>query len=926
MHSPALPSAPDAARLPTDLTADVLLQVGWLTRPLAHPLPPGADRVAFVPLIRWLMMSLTPAVTVAEGASAAFWRAEGQPPQGLPPSGLRVRLIDHLDCAAALPDSDADLTLWLLPPNGALVGEGIAFEVPGAGQLCLEGTLPPALAQLDAVRRAQLSALFTILGNGMQPGGGAAVAAQLRRRLEELQADREEERRRFDRTLGDLYASHSWRLTAPLRFLLGGSARHRVKHWLRANMLALPFGAKLLALRRAIVQRHGGAEGAPDLLRAKAAFRAQTAAALEAFLHTDAPLILPRAEAPEVSIVLVLWNQAELTYACLKALAAETAIPFEVVIVDNASADATHRLLARVVGATCVMNEANLGFLHAVNQAVPQCRAPRVLLLNNDAVMRPGSLAAAMATLDSAADIGAVGGRIILPNGRLQEAGSIVWRDGSCAGYGRDLPPEAGEAMFRRDVDYASGAFLLFRRQIFLELGGFDPLFAPAYYEETDFCLRLWQHGLRVVYEPEAVIDHFEFGSAQKSAAALDLQRRNRALFEQKHRAVLANHALAGPGQVLKARLRAKLRVLVIDDRVPLPSLGAGLPRAREIIAHLAQKGRFVTFYPLEVPTEDWAKTYAALPRTVEVAMGLGRPGLEAFLRARRGYYDVVLVSRPHNMAEVGRLLTKHSDLLGGARLIYDAEAVFALREVTRAAHLGSAAAQRKAEQAVAGEVQLAAPADQILTVSEAEAAHFRAAGFTRVSIVGHGVTVAPTPRAFDDRADLLFVGRLTDDLSPNVDSIQWFVRDIAPRLRALLPGRADLIVCGRADAPSLRELAGRGVVFAGEIADLRPYYDRTRVFIAPTRFAAGLPHKVHEAAAHGLPSVVTPLLADQLGWTAGEAVLTGETADAFAQAIAQLYTDPALWSRLRAEGINRVTAECSPALFAERLEALFRP
>ncbi|WP_156995358.1 glycosyltransferase, partial [Elstera litoralis] len=283
--------------------------------------------------------------------------------------------------------------------------------------------------------------------------------ARLRRRIDELLSDRQEERRRFDRTLGEIYASRSWRLTAPLRFLHGPGFKLRVKLWLRAQLLALPLGATLLALRRSLMPAQGAAVHAPDLLAAKTAFRAETNAALNDFLAGTAPLVLPRAERPQVSIVLVLWNQVDLTYACLTALAAETDVPLDVVIVDNASSDATGTLLARVEGATLVPQSENLGFLRAVNLAVPHCRAERVLLLNNDAVMRPGSLAAALATLESSPDIGAVGGRIVLPNGRLQEAGSIVWQDGSCTGYGRDLLPEAGEAMFRRDVDYASGAF-----------------------------------------------------------------------------------------------------------------------------------------------------------------------------------------------------------------------------------------------------------------------------------------------------------------------------------------------------------------------------------------------------------------------------------------------------------------------------------
>src|SRR5262249_1916395 len=155
-----------------------------------------------------------------------------------------------------------------------------------------------------------------------------------------------------------------------------------------------------------------------------------------------------------------------------------------------------------------------LHFLLAVNQAAREARGEYLLLLNNDAQLLPGSLAAAIATLESGVDIGAVGARIILLDGMLQEAGSIIWRDGSCLGYGRGDDPFAPMYMFRRDVDYCSGAFLLTPRRVWEQLGGFDEQFKPAYYDETDYCVRLWERGLRVVYEPNAAVLHYEFASS----------------------------------------------------------------------------------------------------------------------------------------------------------------------------------------------------------------------------------------------------------------------------------------------------------------------------------------------------------------------------------------------------------------------------
>ena len=157
-------------------------------------------------------------------------------------------------------------------------------------------------------------------------------------------------------------------------------------------------------------------------------------------------------------------------------------------------------------------------------------------------------LASALQTLESDCKIGAVGGKLVLPSGRVQEAGGIIWGDGSTQGYGRNLPAEAAETMFRRDVDYCSGAFLLTRRRHFDEMGKFDPMYAPAYYEDADYCLRLWTAGSRVVYEPKAVIDHYESGSETLRNESTILIMRNRKQFRFRHADGLQKHLPASDG------------------------------------------------------------------------------------------------------------------------------------------------------------------------------------------------------------------------------------------------------------------------------------------------------------------------------------------------------------------------------------------
>jgi GT2 family glycosyltransferase len=269
---------------------------------------------------------------------------------------------------------------------------------------------------------------------------------------------------------------------------------------------------------------------------AKARLTAEARAALAQFLASGARLVAPPCSGPpDVSVVVVVWNQPQLLLRCLLALVADAATRTEVVLVDNGSDAATQRLLSRLDGFVILSSRANEGFLRGCNRGAAAARGRHLVLLNSDAFVRPGALASALAVLDGDAGVGAVGGRLVLPNGRLQEAGCVVWSDGTTSGRRRGLPPDADAASRREVVDYCSGAFLMTPKNTWDRLGGFDEVFAPGYYEETDYCLRLAAAGLRVIYEPAVVVDHFEFGSQPGRGDAMRLSERNRVTFVARH-------------------------------------------------------------------------------------------------------------------------------------------------------------------------------------------------------------------------------------------------------------------------------------------------------------------------------------------------------------------------------------------------------
>jgi O-antigen biosynthesis protein len=655
-------------------------------------------------------------------------------------------------------------------------------------------------------------------------------------------------------------------------------------------------------------------------------FRLECARKLSTFLAAGGRIVLPTSEAPEVSIILVLYNGAELTFEHLLSLRHALAVPSEIIIIDNASTDHTHALLSRIDGAHVTYNSDNQHFLRAVNQGAKLSRGRHILLINNDTRIRDGSITTAHTLLDTDQSIGAVGAKIILLDGSLQEAGSIVWNDGTCLGYGRGSHPTNAEFEFRRDVDYVSGAFLMIRRTLFSELGWFDEAFAPAYYEETDLCMRIRKAGYRVVYEPTIEISHFEFGSATSSSQALELQKRNHAIFRKCHACELKQFHYPRSVSKLNARSASGARrILIIDDRVPYPYLGAGYPRAASLLREIAAGSWFITFYPLVISEVNIPEARAAFPAGIEFAPDRGVAGLSNFLADRRGYYDAVLISRPHNMAVFQEASRPVLGFVEATTIIYDAEAVFAEREALRLKLINEPHKRAKYEKALADEMALTEIANKVITVSSREKAVFQSHTRAALRVLGHSVVPKATPTPFDKRRNLLFVGALNGSrqTAPNIDALFWFVQEILPKLDESIGTDYRLMVAGRVEADEVRVLESTRVVLLGVVPDLTELFANSRVFIAPTRFASGLPHKVHEAIAYGVPTVATPLIADQLGCTPGIDIMTGETVETFAAACKALYTDSALWTSIRQQALKKLTIDCSPTQFKAEVDAL---
>ena len=632
---------------------------------------------------------------------------------------------------------------------------------------------------------------------------------------------------------------------------------------------------------------------------------------------------------PALSVLMVLFNKFELTMLALSSLRSNVAGAIELILIDNDSTDDTRRIGQYVLGAKILRAGNNIGFLRACNWGLEQASGAALLYLNNDVELAFGAIGAALARLHAADNIGAVGAKIVRTHGALQEAGSIIWSDGTTTGYMRDASPLAPEANFVRDVDYCSAVFLLARTALVKKLGGFDEAFSPAYYEEVDLCVRIGEAGFRVVYDPGVVIHHLEFGSATHTEASMALMRRGRRIFKAKHSGFLQTRPKPAAQNQAAARARngGRRRVLFLEDTVPLRRLGSGFVRANDCVHAIAAAGCDVTVFPVNGAPHDIMSLFGDLPETVEVMHDRNINMLPPFLAERPGYYDLVWISRTHNLRRTLEIFRKAGIDPSQIPFILDTEAVTTGRDAARQALSGG----RKSfafEAALRAEFAEAGCCRHITAVNKAEVELLRKIGLPNVSLLGTIRVPAPPPAPLAARAGRLRVAAIHQADSPNLDSLFWYANEILPALAAEMDEPPVLDVVGYvAPDVDLSAFANhKHIRLHGPAGDLTPFYDSHRVFIAPTRFASGTPYKVYETASFGLPCVATDLLARQLGWRNGRDLLTAPVNDAaaFAAQIARLYQSETRWNTLRSNALKRL-AENTPEAFHKSVATILR-
>ncbi len=618
------------------------------------------------------------------------------------------------------------------------------------------------------------------------------------------------------------------------------------------------------------------------------------------------------------SIIIPVFNKIEYTKKCLEAIRKNTpAEKYEIIVIDNASTDGTNDFLKlQGNGIKLITNTQNMGFTFACNQGAKIATGEFVLFLNNDTEPQTGWLESMVELMQSDNMIGITGSKLIYPDGRLQEAGGIVFSDGSGWNYGRFDDPFKPQYNYVREVDYVSGASLMIRHPLLKKLNYFDERYSPGYYEDTDLCFGARSLGYKVMYCPFSIVIHHEgitSGTDIKSGMK-KFQVINRKKFINKWKEDLKKQYLPDSKNVINASERnTKGNIIIIDPFLPKFDRASGSLRLYSMIKILKEHNYHITFIARNGRGQKQyerilnfigIEVYATDPERLK-KLGINfdaKPiNIAEILTIR--HYDIAILSFYEIAVQYLDIIRIYSP---ETKILIDTVDIHFVREIRMAEVMNDKTLFRKAHKTKNEELSIYRKADAIITVTDKDWEHV--SGY----LPGMKHFVIPNIHEISEetientsRKGLIFVGNFNHP--PNADAILFFINDIFPIIKKKINDVTFTIVGNNPPEEILKLHNNKDILVTGYVPSTTPYLQSARVSVAPLRYGAGMKGKIGEAMSHGLPVVTTSIGAEGMGIVNGENALVADTPDEFAEQVYQLYTDDNKWIKISESGKNLI-------------------
>lgn len=623
-------------------------------------------------------------------------------------------------------------------------------------------------------------------------------------------------------------------------------------------------------------------------------------------------------EKPKVSIIIPVYNQIHYTYACLLSILKNTKnISYEVVVADDCSDDATKDLERYTKNVRIIHWEKNLGFLKSCNEAAKATKGQYLLFLNNDTEVCENWLRSLVDLIESNSQIGMVGSKLVYPDGKLQEAGGILWSDGSGWNYGRGDDPTKEEYNYVREVDYLSGASILLPKNLWEEIGGFDERYAPAYCEDSDLAFSVRKKGLQVVYQPLSVVVHHEgisHGKDEETGIKAYQVENTKKLVEKWKDEFEKQYPPDPQANLFLAKERAgkKKFILFVDHYVPRFDQDAGSKTTFQYLKLFLQKGFIVKFI-----TDNYLKeepyTTQLQQMGIEVLYGAQyESGIWDWIQQHKDFIQFAYLNRPHIASKYVDYLRDYTQI----KLIYYGHDLHFLREYREYKLTGDEEKRKFADSIKLMELALLSKMDisYYPSVIEIKAIEVIDASLAvkaiRPYIFEHFSEEHIFAEDMEKRKGMLFVGGFTH--LPNKDAMLWFCKEIYPLISR--EQEIPLVIAGSQVPKEIEELdekhenGQKGIHVRGYVPEdeLKRLYKECRMSVVPLRYGAGVKGKIIEALYYGVPVVTTSVGAE--GILGAESVM--EVIDSpmqMAEKILSLYSDVQTLSSMSNNGLEYV-------------------
>lgn len=623
---------------------------------------------------------------------------------------------------------------------------------------------------------------------------------------------------------------------------------------------------------------------------------------------------------PLVSIIIPVYGQINYTIACLLSIAQnKPECTFEIIIVDDASLDNSSELLKSVSGVKVFVNPVNCGFIKSCNLGAKKAKGHYVYFLNNDTRVTKGWLDHLVQTFSDFPGTGLAGSKLVYPNGKLQEAGGIIWRDGSAWNFGRGEDPDFHVYNYAREVDYCSGASIMIPKQIFNHINGFDPYYLPAYCEDSDLALKLRSKGYRVIYQPLSIVIHFEGITSGKNinSGIKSYQVENMRKQYNRWKSILSKHERNGEHIDWAINRRADKKVLVLDENSPQPDKDAGSLLTFNLMLLLREMNFQVTFIARDL---QYSKKYTSLMQRfgIEVAYLPHVKSIKSHLKEYGARYDLIFLFRPNLADDFIDICRSYAYR---AKIIYHSVDLHFLRILREAKLMNDRKKETEALKMKKLEINIIKRMDASIVVSKAELKMLKYEGVTKnVYLLSLIKAASYSDKPFKKRRDIIFVGGFNHQ--PNVDAIKFFVKEVMP---ILWKNDKSIIfyIVGSNIPQEIIVLQNSAIKILGFVEKLDPVLNNMRVMVAPLRYGAGVKGKIVSAMSLGLPVVATPVAAEGMGLTHKENILIADDAKSFAESVLELYKNEKLWRYINKSSLNFVEHSWGPEISYKNLSKI---